>query len=151
MKLLGRNVDGRRLVAEIRARLSARGIPEDVPDAPLEDEATAEPYGFLVQSLEQNADPAQAPPAVAPPGPIASLVRYAARGLLEDLFGRQRAFNTHVRDLAAQLSSELLALRARLAELEERSNSKVPAVPPKNPRKPRRRPARTGSLKSRRN
>jgi hypothetical protein len=146
MKLLGRSVNGRRLVEEVRARLSARGVQEDTPDAPLADEVPVEPYAFLVQGLEENADPAQAPPGARPLGKVRDLVRFAARGLLEELFGRQHSFNVHVRDLAAQLSAEVLALRARVEELERPSRRGAAARqskhrPPRGPkagRRPRR-------------
>ena len=144
MKLLGRNVNGKRLVEEMRARLTARGILEDTPDAPLTDEAPVEPYAFLVQGLEENADPAQAPPSARPPGQVRGLVRFAARGLLEELFGRQHSFNVHVRDLAAQLSAEVLALRARVAELERPPSKGASARPPKL--RPKRRRPRASNL-----
>lgn len=121
MKLLGRSIDGARLVKEVRARLSARSIREDAPDAPLEDEAPVDPHAFLVQQLEADADPVQAPAGAG--GPLRALARRAARGLLEEVLGRQRAFNAHVRDLAAQLSAEVTTLRNRVAELERRTGS----------------------------
>ncbi len=118
MKLLGRNINGKRLVEEVRARLQARGVREDLQDAPLEDEAPVEPLGYLVQALEENVDPSQPPPTAVSSGRLRDLVRFAARGILEELFGRQRAFNVHVRDLAAQLSTEVATLRQRVSELE---------------------------------
>jgi hypothetical protein len=118
MKLLGRNIDGAKLLGEVRARLAARGIREDQPDAPLADEAAVDPHAYLVQALEENLDPAQPGPRTGAAGAVRSLVRLAARGVLEELFGRQRVFNTHVRDLAAILSAEVTTLRARVAELE---------------------------------
>jgi hypothetical protein len=124
MKLLGRSIDGKRLVEEVRARLTARGIHEEVPDAPLDDEAPVEPHAFLVQALEENADPVKPPPAGPSSRPIRTLARLAARGLLEELFGRQRVFNLHVRDLAAQLSTEVLSLRARVRELETQASAR---------------------------
>jgi len=146
MKLLGRSINGARLIDEVRARLTARGIQEDLPDAPLEDEAPVEPYAYLVQALEQDADPVQAPPATEAPGPVRSLVRLAARGLLVEVLGRQRAFNAHVSELAAQLSAEVKSLRARVAELEgtagtaKRASGKARASgkTAANPRRPRR-------------
>jgi len=139
MKLLGRSIDGKRLVEEIRARLAARGIREDAPDAPLDDEAPLEPYAYLVQLLEENVDPAQSVRTPSTDGSLRRLVRFAARGLLEELFGRQRAFNVHVRDLAAQLSSEVVTLRARVAELEQLAGSAPdrPGQLPKKQRTPR--------------
>jgi hypothetical protein len=135
MKLLGRNVDGTRLVQEVRERLSARGIREDAPDAPLEDEASVDPLAYLVQVLEDNADPAQPPPATSKARGVRHLVRSAARGLLEELFGRQRAFNIQVRDLAAQLSAEVVSLRRRVNELERLGTSASRPVQPRRPSK----------------
>jgi hypothetical protein len=143
MKLLGRSIDGKRLVEEIRARLAARGIREDAPDPPLDDEAPVEPYAYLVQLLEENVDPAQSVRTPSSANSLRGLVRFAARGLLEELFGRQRAFNVHVRDLAAQLSSEVITLRARVAELERLAAS-APGRQGQLPKKQRagRRPAK---------
>ncbi len=138
MKLLGRSIDGKRLVEEVRARLRARGIHDDVPDAPLEDEAPVEPLGYLVQALEENADPAQPPPLASSPARLRGLLRYAARGVLEELFGRQRAFNVHVRDFAAQLSTEVLALRARVTELERMARPATRQLPRKQPKPTKR-------------
>jgi hypothetical protein len=129
MKLLGRSVDAKRLAREVRARLSARGISEDTPDAPLADEAPVEPFAFLVQGLEQNLDPVQAPPGTEATGGVRNLLRFAARQVLEELLGRQRAFNVNVRDLAAQLSAEVLRLQTRVSELESNSKSPLPRRP----------------------
>ncbi len=134
MKLLGRSIDGKRLVEEVRARLRARGIREDVQDGPLEDEAPVEPLGFLVQALEENEDPAQPPPLAPSAARLRRLLRFAARGVLEELFGRQRAFNVHVRDFAAQLSTEVLALRARVSELEQLARPARRQMPAKRPK-----------------
>jgi hypothetical protein len=146
MKLLGRTVNGTRLVEELRARLSARGIHEDSPEAPLTDEAPLNPYAFLVQALEQSADPAQAPPSAGTAPPVRGLLRFVARGLLAELFGRQHSFNVHVRDLAAQLSAEVVALRGRVAELESQSSKGATAHPqkhrPSRTRAPAQRPRR---------
>jgi len=141
MKLLGRSFDGGRLAKEVRARLTARGIAEDSPDAPLDDEAPIDPHAFLVQALEADADPVQAPPS-ASPGLLRGLLRFAAGGVLEELLGRQRAFNAHVRDLAAQLSAEVIELRQRLAELERQPGKRPADRAERRRAKPRRRTPR---------
>jgi hypothetical protein len=140
MKLLGQNFDGKRLVEEVRARLTARRIQEDQLDAPLEDEAPVEPFAYLVQALEGNIDPVEPTDgSKLREQPLRGLLRFATRGVLVEILSRQRTFNTQVYQLAAQLSAEVLTLRARVVELELLSSSasqKRPLLSPK-PRAPR--------------
>ena len=139
MKLLGRDIDGRALLQAARDRLEARGIREEAPAVDAEPEPILEPLSFLVRSLEEDEDPTMPVPAAergAPASLVRRLFRVACQSLIDEVLERQRRFNARVREADAQLSAEVIQLRARVEALEagrKRGRTALPA-----PRKPRR-------------
>ena len=147
MKLLGRDIDARALLQAARERLEARGIREDALAVDEEPEPVLEPLSFLVRSLEENEDPTLGLPIATHRtglgrGVVAAkwVFRKTCQLFINEALGRQRLFNSQVRDLSAQLAAEVIRLRARVETLEaekaarERTARLSPA--------PRRRPGK---------
>ncbi len=147
MKLLGRDIDARALLHAARERLEARGIREDALAVDDEPEPLLEPLSFLVRSLEENEDPTVGLPIATHrtglgQGVVAAkwLFRRTCQLFINEALGRQRLFNSQVRDLSAQLAAEVIRLRARVEALEAEKASKAKtAKPPRLPPRPRRR------------
>ncbi|ADO73797.1 hypothetical protein [Stigmatella aurantiaca] len=150
MKLLGRDIPARELIARIEERLRLRGLPTSEPsDVPTEGvEPRVEPLSFNLQALEAHADPTQPLPLHTHRGGAGQLVlaakwafRKTCQVLINETLGRQRLFNGHVRDSYAQLSAEVLRLRREVETLKglvppPAAPSEPPATPP-SPRRPR--------------
>jgi len=123
MKLLGRDIPARELVARIEDRLRARGLYAPSIETPREPgvEPRVDPLSFNLEALEQHADATQAMPR-SERGPLSAGVRWLFRKscqpLIEEALARQRVFNAHVVDSYAQLSAEVLALRDEVARLK---------------------------------
>lgn len=148
MKLLGRDIPARELIARIEERLRIRGLPTSEPVDTPEDgvEPRVEPLSFNLRALEEHADPTQPMPLHTHRGGAGQLVvvakwafRKVGQVLINETLGRQRVFNGHVRDSYAQLSAEVLRLRRELEELKAAQPS-PPSEPPRVPPRPRRRP-----------
>jgi len=125
MKLLGRDIDAATLLRLARERLEARGIHEDAPPLDEEPEQVLEPLSFLARSLEADADPTVGLPIISHRtglgrGVVLAKVifRRACQPFINEVLGRQRLFNGHVRDISAQLAAEVIRLRARVEALE---------------------------------
>jgi len=125
MKLLGRDIDARALLQAARERLEARGIREDALAVDEEPEPVLEPLSFLVRSLEENEDPTVGLPIATHRtglgrGVVAAkwIFRKTCQLFINEALGRQRLFNSQVRDLSAQLAAEVIRLRARVETLE---------------------------------
>jgi hypothetical protein len=139
MKLLGRDIDARSLLHAARERLEARGIREDALAVDDEPAPLLEPLSFLVQSLEENEDPTVGLPiATHRTGLGRSVVaakwlfRRTCQLFINEALGRQRLFNSQVRDLSAQLAAEVIRLRARVEALEAekaKAGRKAPLAP----------------------
>jgi hypothetical protein len=139
MKLLGRDIPARELIARIEERLRLRGLPtSEAAEVPEEGvEPRVDPLSFNLQALEEHADPAQPLPLHTHRGGVGQLVvvakwafRKTCQVLINETLARQRVFNGHVRDSYAQLSAEVLRLRR---EVEELKAAKAPAAPPPEP------------------
>ena len=125
MKLLGRDIDARALLQAARERLEARGIRENALAVDEEPEPVLEPLSFLVRSLEENEDPTLGLPIATHRtglgrGVVAAkwVFRKTCQLFINEALGRQRLFNSQVRDLSAQLAAEVIRLRARVEALE---------------------------------
>lgn len=138
MKLLGRDISGAALLEELEARLRARGLtqPADASGSTAHAERVApavDPLRFNLRALEEHADPTRPVPLHTHRGGLTGRLlllskRLAQRGgrvLLASALERQRVFNGHVRDSYAQLSAEVVKLRAEV----ERLNALVAAGP----------------------
>lgn len=138
MKLFGKDITPEKVMGFVAERLEARGLVKpanlDVPLAGVE--PRVDPLSFFLSALEANADATKGLPLETHRdglGGRAVLMakkafRAAGQVFINEALGRQRVFNGHVRDSYAQLASEVLRLRQRVAELEAQQ-----AVAPKAP------------------
>jgi len=131
MKLLGRDIDARALLQAARERLEARGIRDEALTVEAEPEPVLEPLSFLVRALEEDEDSSRALPVDergAPASVVRRLFRLACQSLIDEVLERQRRFNARVREADAQLSAEVIQLRARLEALEAAEQKRGRAV-----------------------
>ncbi len=143
MKLLGRDIDAGALLRAARERLEARGIRDEALAVETEPEPVLEPLSFLVRALEEDEDPTLPVPAAergAPASLVRRMFRLACQSLIDEALERQRRFNARVREADAQLSAELIQLRARLEALEaaQRKGKRAALPAPRKPRRKRR-------------
>ena len=151
MKLLGRDIPARELIARIEERLRTRGLPTSEPvEVPAEGvEPRVEPLTFNLHALEENADATRALPLHTHRGGAGQLVlvakwafRKSCQVFINEALGRQRVFNGHVRDSYAQLSAEVIRLRREVEQLRARQGGGMPSsedrrpVPAKTPPAP---------------
>jgi hypothetical protein len=149
MKLLGRDIPARELVARIEERLRLRGLPtSEAAEIPGEGvEPRVDPLSFNLHALEEHSDPTRPLPLHTHRGGVGQLVvvakwafRKTCQVLINETLARQRTFNGHVRDSYAQLSAEVLRLRREVEELKAtKSPAATPSEPPVVPVRPRRR------------
>jgi len=131
MKLLGRDIDARALLQAARERLEARGIRDEALAVDAEPEPVLEPLSFLVRALEEDEDSSRPLPADErgrPASVVRRLFRLACQSLIDEVLERQRRFNARVREADAQLSAEVIQLRARLEALEAAEQKRGRAV-----------------------
>jgi len=148
MKLMGRDIPARELLARLEERLRTRGLassePVDVPESGVA--PRVDPLAFNLRALEEHADATRPLPLHTHRGGAGQLVlvakwafRKSCQVFINETLGRQRAFNGHVRDSYAQLSAEVVRLRAEVDSLRAQATpppSEPPAAEP--PRKPRK-------------
>ena len=143
MKLLGRDIDAAALLRAARERLEARGIRDEALPVEAEPEPVLEPLSFLVRALEEDEDPTVPVPAAergAPASLVRRVFRLVCQSLIDEALERQRRFNARVREADAQLSAEVIQLRARLEALEvaQRKGKRAALPAPRKPRRKRR-------------
>ena len=150
MKLMGRDIPARELLARIEERLRTRGLPSSEPvDVPASGvEPRVDPHAFNLQALEEHADATRALPLHTHRGGAGQVVlvakwafRKTCQVLINETLGRQRVFNGHVRDSYAQLSAEVVRLRA---EVESLRAAQATPPEPSAPEPPAGRPKRPG-------
>lgn len=138
MRLLGREVTADKVLERIEDRLRERGLlPPDAADGGAVTpgvEPRVDPLSFNVRALEEHADPTVALPKETrrgTAGQLAQAARWAFRTagqlLIDEALSRQRLFNGHVRDSYAQLSAEVLQLRAEVARLRDAESARARA------------------------
>ena len=148
MKLLGKDISGTALLAQLEERLKARGLDASESGGPIRFdglEAKVDPMAFNVEALTEHADPTRALPLETHRsglGRAVLLFKWAFRTggqiFINEAFARQKRFNGHVRDSYAQLSAEMIRLRERLDAAEEQlagqavARSGAPKSEPKN-------------------
>lgn len=136
MKLLGKDITPAKVMAFVEERLAARGlgVSQSRGDVTIDGvEARVDPLSFNLQALEENADATRGLPLETHRDGIGGRVvvlakrvfRTAGQLFINEALGRQRVFNGHVRDSYAQLSAEVMRLRARVAELEREAPAPV--------------------------
>ncbi|HEX8438728.1 hypothetical protein [Archangium sp.] len=139
MKLLGRDIPARELLARIEERLRTRGLPTsesvELPEEGVE--PRVDPLSFYLEALEANADATQPLPLHTHRGGAGQLVlvakwafRKTCQVFINETLGRQRVFNGHVRDSYAQLSAEVMRLRAEVETLRAAQATPPPPEPP---------------------
>ena len=142
MKLMGRDIPARELLARIEERLRTRGLStSEAADVPEEGvEPRVEPLTFNLHALEENADATRSLPLHTHRGGAGQLVlvakwafRKTCQVFINETLGRQRVFNGHVRDSYAQLSAEVIRLRSEVEALRA-----AQAAPPAQPSPPSR-------------
>jgi hypothetical protein len=151
MKLLGRDIPARELIERIEERLRGRGVsssePVEVPDEGVE--PRMDPFFFNLQALEEHADATRPLPLHTHRGGAGQLVlaakwvfRQTCQVFINETLSRQRLFNGHVRDSYAQLSAEVVRLRAEVESLRA-TVAAQPAAPeqPEEPPKATKAPA----------
>lgn len=161
MKLMGRDIPARELLARIEERLRTRGLPTseqvDVPEQGVE--PRVDPLSFNLQALEENADATRGLPLHTHRGGTGQLVlvakwafRKTCQVFINEALGRQRVFNGHVRDSYAQLSAEVIRLRAEVETLRAAQAQQAPSQTPSQAEKPSAPPGtrRRGTSRSQR-
>ncbi len=149
MQLWGKDISGKALLGRIEERLQLRGLSSwrGAGDDALGFDEPVHPLTFHLSALETHADPTQPLPLSPPAGWLGRaraqgrrLLVHVGRGLVDEVFSRQRLFNGHVRDAYAQLSSEVLQLKEELERLKaERAKAPARAASPSKKRKTTRR------------
>jgi hypothetical protein len=118
-----------------------------------------DPLSYNLRSLEEHADPTVGLPLETHRGGAGQLVlvakwafRRAGQVFINEALSRQRLFNGHVRDSYAQLSAEVLQLRAEVARLRQAEAARgqppragPPAGGPPAPSRPTEAPPREPS------
>ena len=138
MKLLGRDIPARELFERIEERLRGRGLNSseavEVPEEGVE--PRVDPLSFYLEALEENADATRPLPLHTHRGGAGQLVlvakwafRKTCQVFINETLGRQRVFNGHVRDSYAQLSAEVIRLRAEVEALRAAQAAPPPAPP----------------------
>lgn len=133
MRLLGNAFKENELLHRIEERLRARGLwPEPgKPPSSIGVESPVDPLSFNLAALEEHADPTRPLPLQTHRGGVGRAVllakwafRASCQVLINETLSRQRLFNGHVRDSYAQLSAEVLRLRAEMEKLQTPSSKK---------------------------
>ena len=133
MKLMGKDISADAVVERIASRLQARGLAEPVAEPIRFDglEPRVDPAAFNLEALSEHADSTRGLPLETHRGGAGRVVLFAkwafrksCQVFINEALGRQRVFNGHVRDSYAQLSAEVVRLRAEVEAM------KAPAVQP---------------------
>ena len=127
MRLLGKDISTAKVLAHLEARLRARGLSEQ-HSSPIDlsgAEPRVDPAAFYLEAMAEHADATRALPLETHRTGMGRAVllakwtfRRTCQVFINETLGRQRLFNGHVRDAYAQLSADVNALKAQLAELQ---------------------------------
>lgn len=128
MRLMGRDITADKLMAYVGERLRTRGLSRPADGEPVGEgiESRVDPLSFNLDALSEHADATKGLPVETHRAGLSGrAVRFAkvafrrfGQVFINEALGRQVVFNGHVRDSYAQLSAEVLRLRARLEALE---------------------------------
>jgi hypothetical protein len=137
MKLAGKDVSVEAILASVERRLGADGMGGGAGLDEQGVEPRVDPLSFNLEKLAEHADPTRGLEVESHRDGLGGRVVVAAKKafrlfgqvLINEALARQGLFNGHVRDAYAQLSSEVMRLRARVAELEAERRPAPPAHP----------------------
>lgn len=132
MKILGREINGEKLVGELEARLRARGLlptAGEVASRPEGSPHRVDPLAYNLAKLDEHADSTRGMPLHTHRsglGRAVLLAKWAFRKtgqiFINEALARQRVFNGHVRDSYAQLSAEVIRMREELTRIRNTSS-----------------------------
>ena len=144
MKLAGKDVSVEAILASVERRLGSDGMGGGtrLDDAGVE--PRVDPLSFNLEKLAEHADPTRGLDVESHRDGLGGRLVVAAKKafrlfgqvFINEALARQGRFNGHVRDSYAQLSSEVLRLKARVAELEAEAETERQTVPTASPRPP---------------
>ncbi|MEW5737912.1 MAG: hypothetical protein AB1938_03245 [Myxococcota bacterium] len=145
MRLMGKDITADKLMAYVGQRLRARGLSASPGEAemPPDVEPRVDPLSFNLDALAEHTDATKGLPVETHRAGLSGrtvrmaklIFRRVGQVFINEALARQVVFNGHVRDSYAQLSAEVLRLRARLEALER------PDAKPSPPPRPRNKPA----------
>ncbi len=135
MKLMGRDISTNSVLAAVNERLLARGltgVPGETEVTSEGVEARVDPMSFFVSALGDHANSARGLPLETHRGGAVGravrlakrLFRSAGQIFINEALSRQVVFNGHVRDSYAQISAEVLRIKAQMAALEQQLAAK---------------------------
>jgi hypothetical protein len=133
MKLIGKDIPVKALIQSIEDRLLLRGLSDSAraESASGGVEARVDPLSFNLRALEDHADSTRPLPLQTHRGGLGRAVllakwafRKSCQVFINEALSHQRVFNGHVRDSYAQLSAEVLKLRAQVDALEKEKSTK---------------------------
>ncbi|MFN0061424.1 MAG: hypothetical protein ACKVPX_02740 [Myxococcaceae bacterium] len=133
MRLLGREVESRKVLERIAEKLRARGESPPAFDddalisAPVE--PRVDPLQYHLQGLSENADPTEGLPLHTHREGLGRSVlwfkrmfRWLGKPFIHDMLGRQRLFNAHARDAYSELAAQVARLEEEVARLRGTQN-----------------------------
>lgn len=136
MRLLGKDLSAAKLMNVVSERLAARGLSARDGEPWADDgvEPRVDPLSFNLHALEEHADATRGLPLETHRDGLGGravltakrVFRAVGQIFINEALGRQVTFNGHVRDSYAQLSAEVLRLRARVEELETGARAPTP-------------------------
>jgi hypothetical protein len=138
MRLLSNAFRESELLRRLEERLEARGLwsKAEEPTLPVGAEPAVDPLSFNLTALEEHADSTRPLPLQTHRGGVGRVVllakwafRTSCQVFINEALARQRVFNGHVRDSYAQLSAEVMSLRAELQELRQSRAGKTRRPP----------------------
>lgn len=136
MRLLNKDISTDALLARLKARVGEGRSDNEDPAEPVQlagPEARVDPLAFHLSGLEEHADATRPLPRHTHRAGLGRLVLVAKWGFrktcqvfVNEILGRQRLFNGHVRDAYGLLSADLLRLQE---EVEALKGARKPRTP----------------------
>lgn len=140
MKVFGKDVTAQKLLDVAKERLASRGLlppSEQVEGVDEVIEAPVDAFAFAVETMAEHVDSTRGLPIETHRDGLQGravvlakqLFRRAGQLFINEALSRQVVFNGQVLDGYAQLSAEVVRLRAKVATLEHQASQQTPAKP----------------------